>query len=233
MAKKAPPPAEEPSANESTLLADAFPSNQSNEKNQKVPLLNMGEIHAELGEGDRLNSENSSSRKKKKKKKKKRNYEMAPEQEINPEPPKEKMQKDQQQKVMQADDGFGLSKDIFNDVGGQVPNPDQIEFTMLDNQKGGAYDSQNRQLLMDENQIVLDFADGPNDLEAGPSDPNQKPIKFKKIIKIMAENMQLMDHYIQIALSEDAQRAQKEQSNLSLFQKIFSCLNSRASLNSP
>ena len=70
---------------------------------------------------------------------------------------------------------------------------------------------------MEENQIVLDFGDGLDDLEAGPSEPNQRPIKFKKIIKVMTENMQLMDYYIQIALAEDASRAKKEQSNQSLF----------------
>ena len=45
-------------------------------------MLNVGEIQADLGEGDHLPSEGSSARKKKKKKKKKRNYEMAPEQDI-------------------------------------------------------------------------------------------------------------------------------------------------------
>ena len=57
---------------------------------------------------------------------------------------------------------------------------------------------------------MLDFGEGVDDIEAGPSEPNQKPIKFKKIIKVMTENLQLMDHYIQLVLQADLNHAKKE-----------------------
>lgn len=100
-------------------------------------------------------------------------------------------------------------------------------------------DSQSKKLLTDENQIILDFSGEEQqqlEIEDDQSqqqklDETQKQIKFKKLVEKLTSNDQLIGFYLEIVEQQESNQAQKEQENVSIFFKIFSCLQTKPTLN--